>query len=354
MSNLLDYSKKVFIAVLIIVATLVIPYGLYKILPHFMPFVLAYLTALFLEPAAAWLSKVSRFKSKTLSVSVTYLFFLTSIVIFLYLIISKLYVQLLDLLDFIQSNGPAIQVWFLNLTGRIQETIGLLPPEINDMIMKWINDLANINLVSAIGSSTLSISTAIPNMFFLSIIYLVSVFLFTFQLSNIHRFFYSFFKDSSKLKVAYVLSDLRNATLGFFKAQIILSTITYIIAFAGLAILHVKYVAVISLLIVIVDILPILGTGSVLMPWAVVSLFQDRLFLAAGLVILYIIIIVVRRVIEPKILGERIGLSALTTLISIWIGFKVMGVLGVFLFPLACIFYRALVKVGVIKLNFKI
>lgn len=354
MTNMLDYSKKVFLAIVVIAATIFIPYGLYKIFPHFVPFILAYFTALLLEPVFSWLESVLKLKKKTPAIIITYIAFMIFVILLSFLIVYKLYGQFLSLLDFLQSNGPGIQVWILNVVDQIQVYIGNLPPQLYDMLMNWVNDLSQINFVSLIGSWTISISTAIPNLFFLSIIYFVSVALFCSQIGNIHRFFYSFFKDSSKLKVVYVLEDLRNATFGFLKAQIILSVITYIVSFTGLMILGVKYAAIIALIIIIVDILPILGTGSVLVPWALASLFMDNYFVGIGLILLYIIIIVVRRSIEPKILGERIGLGALATLISIWIGFKVMGLLGVFLFPLACIFYKALVKVGVIKINFKI
>jgi len=354
MLTLMEYSKRIFVAILIIVATLVIPYGLYRIFPHFVPFILAYFTALSLEPLSLWFAKNFKMK-KNPAVTTTYLLFLGIISVLLYFIISKVYVQLLDLVNYIQSNAQNIRVWFLELTNQIQTTIGLLPQEtaaqINQLIIKTVNDLTNLNLVAKVGSYTYNLSTAIPNIFFLALIYLISVYLFSFQLDNINRRFYSFFKESSKRKVIYILGDLRRATFGFLKAQLILSTITFIISFVGLALLKVEYAAVISLVIVLVDVLPILGTGSVLMPWIIVSLLQNNVFFAVSLGILFIVIVIVRRVIEPKVLGERIGLSALATLVSIWVGFKVLGILGIFLFPLAFIFYKALVKVGVIQMD---
>ncbi|HHV64374.1 MAG TPA: sporulation integral membrane protein YtvI [Peptococcaceae bacterium] len=357
MLSLLDYSKRVFIAVVIIIATILIPYGLYKIFPHFVPFILAYMTALALEPLSDWLTK--QFKlNKYVSIIIANILFLVTFGFLIYFIMNKIYVQFLGLLHFIQSNGPDIQLWFLNLSQQIQDTIRLLPPEtasqINQMIMSTIHNLTNVNLVAKVVDYTYTLSKAIPNIFFLVLIYLLAVFLFGFQMDNIHRRFYSFFKDSSKRKVIYILGDLRKATFGFLKAQLILSTITFILAFIGLSFLKVKYSVIISFIIVLVDVLPVLGTGSVLMPWAIISFLRGNVFLGLGLIILYLIILVIRRVLEPKILGERIGLSAIATLISIWVGFKFMGVLGVFLFPLALIFFKALVRVGIIRLNFRI
>jgi len=357
MLNMLEYSKKVFITVVIIAATVIIPYLIYRIFPHFIPFILAYFTALVLEPLNLFFMKRLKLK-RTPANTITFIIFLGIIFLLAYLIISKIYVQLLGLLAFIQDNGPLIRDWVMNFTESIQDTISILPPnvaeQINALLLQLGNEFTNVNIVSKLVSYTYSLSTAIPNAFFLTLIYLISVFLFTFQLDNIRNRFYSFFKDSTQKKVALVLGDLRRATFGFFKAQVILSTITFLLSFSGLMIIGVRYPAIIAFIIVVVDILPILGTGSVLVPWAIISLFYGNIYMFISLLILFLIIIVIRKAIEPKILGERIGLSALATLISIWIGFKVMGILGVFLFPLALIFYKALVRVGIIRWKYKI
>lgn len=352
-----EYSKRVFVAVVIIIATISVPYLIYLLFPHFIPFFLAYFTALALEPLASWIRKNFRI-TKNISVIITFTLFLGGSFLLFYLITTKIYGQLWELLSFFQANGPKIAQWFLALSKQIQSTIGLLPHDtavqINQMLLGAINNLTNLNLMSRIGTYTLGLSTAIPNLFFLTLIYLISVYLLIHQLDNIKRRFFSFFKDSSQRKVIYVLGDLKRATFGFFKAQIILSALTFLLSFFGLLILRVEYAALIALLIVIVDILPILGTGSVLLPWALICLLQGNIFMAAGLVILFIVIIIIRKSIEPKVLGERIGLSALATLVSIWVGFKVLGIAGIFLFPLALIFYKALVKVGVINTDFRI
>ena len=320
MLSLAEYSKRIFIAVVIIIATIAVPYLIYKVFPHLIPFILAYFTALLIDPLSVFLMKKCKFK-KTPAKTVTFIVFLAVIALLSYLIINKIYVQLLDFLSLIQNNAPLIQLWIMDTTKSIQDALNMLPynagAQINNMITEYISQLSNLNIVSKLIGLTYSVSTAIPNFFFQLIIYLVSVFLFSIQLENIHERFYSFFKESSRRKVALVMGDLRKATFGFLKAQIILSTITFIVSFIGLTILGVKYAALMSLVIIIVDILPILGTGTVLMPWAVISFINRNFFLGIGLIILFIAITVIRKSIEPKVLGERIGLSALATLITI-------------------------------------
>jgi predicted PurR-regulated permease PerM len=116
----------------------------------------------------------------------------------------------------------------------------------------------------------------------------------------------------------------------------------------------VKYTMLLALLIVIVDILPILGTGSVLVPWATIVWAQGNPHMGIGLIILFFVITIVRRIIEPKIYSANMGLTPLASLVSLYLGFKVLGFIGLFLGPAVLIIYNTLKKAGVIKPNFKI
>lgn len=150
-----------------------------------------------------------------------------------------------------------------------------------------------------------------------------------------------------------MLENLRTSIFGFIRAQVILSGLTYLAALAGLVILRVDYATVIALLIVIVDILPVLGTGSVLVPWAVISAAMGNYLLAVGLVVLFLFITAFRKMVEPKIIGNSIGLSPLSTLISLWVGFKLVGVIGVFLGPIVLIIYKAMRRVGLLHIKIR-
>jgi predicted PurR-regulated permease PerM len=89
-------------------------------------------------------------------------------------------------------------------------------------------------------------------------------------------------------------------------------------------------------------------------PWAVIAILQDNHFLGIGLIILFLVITVVRRVIEPKIYSTNLGISPLASLISMYIGLKLLGLSGIFIGPIVVIIYDTLRKANVIKLNFRI
>jgi len=352
-----DYINKVLITIGIIIAIIVIPLLLYYMLPLFTPFIIAYLLALMLEPMNKWLTRYKKI-SRILAVNMTYFLFLSILTLLSYFAITKITKQIIDLIQYIQNNLPIIETWLLRVNQQIQDFILSLPDDwkvkINQTLIDSFNHLASIDWLSAIGLQTVSITAAIPNFFIILLLILISLYLFSLNLPNVNHFVFHFFKEDTKEKVDIILEDLRKATIGFIHAQIIISSITYIIIVIALVVLGVKYALAVALIIVVVDILPILGTGSVLVPWAIYALTTGNAFLAIGLIVLYMIIIVVRRIIEPKILGERIGLSPLTTLISLWIGFKVMGIIGIFVGPLVVILLKALIKAGFITYKLRI
>lgn len=139
-----------------------------------------------------------------------------------------------------------------------------------------------------------------------------------------------------------VFIDLRKALFGFIKAQATLISITTVIVLIGLLFLRVEYAITIALLIGIIDILPYLGTGLIFVPWVVYSFFTGDVAFTIGLLVLYIIVIVQRQLMEPKILSSSIGLDPLATLISLFIGFKLFGFLGLIIGPVTLVIIKTL------------
>jgi sporulation integral membrane protein YtvI len=199
----------------------------------------------------------------------------------------------------------------------------------------------------------LGFAAGVPDFFIFFIVFLVAVYLFTLSLPMMKISFLSLFDDKSRLQVEDVLISLRKSVFGFLRAQLLLSAITYILSFIGLLIIGTGYPLAIALLIVVVDILPILGTGSVLVPWAVYQLAIGDAYIGVGLLLLFLVITVVRRIVEPKILGDAVGISALSALISLYVGYELVGVIGVFLGPIVVIVFMAMRKSGLFDFKIK-
>ncbi|MDF0727507.1 sporulation integral membrane protein YtvI [Cytobacillus sp. S13-E01] len=146
-----------------------------------------------------------------------------------------------------------------------------------------------------------------------------------------------------------VFADLQKALFGFIRAQATLISITTVIVLIGLLVLRVDYAITIALLIGVVDILPYLGTGLVFVPWIIYSALSGDVQLAIGLGVLYLIVIVQRQVMEPKILSSSIGLDPLATLIALFVGFKLIGFLGLIVGPVILVIIKTLNSAGVFK-----
>ena len=137
-------------------------------------------------------------------------------------------------------------------------------------------------------------------------------------------------------------------------ATVILSFITWVFTYIGLLIIGVDSAFIISLLIWFIDILPIVGATGFTIPWAAYAYIVGDPTLGIQLIILSIVLLVQRKVLEPKIFGTGVGLTPLPTLISMFIGLKLMGFLGFFIGPLILIVIKTILESGLIKTDFKI
>lgn len=144
-----------------------------------------------------------------------------------------------------------------------------------------------------------------------------------------------------------VFYDLRRALFGFLKAQLTLISITTIIVLIGLLILKVEYAITISLIIGLVDLLPYLGTGFVFVPWIIYMFATHQTSFGIGLLVLYAVVIVQRQLMEPKILSSSIGLDPLATLVSLFVGFKLFGFLGLIIGPVILVVIKTLYTANV-------
>lgn len=152
-------------------------------------------------------------------------------------------------------------------------------------------------------------------------------------------------KESSR-KVFY---DLKKALFGFVKAQLTLISITTVIILIGLLILRIDYAITIALVAGFVDILPYVGTGLIFVPWIIYEIISGDINIAIGLGILYIVVLVQRQIMEPKVLSSSIGLDPLATLISLFVGFKLIGFLGLIAGPVTLVIITTLHKANVFR-----
>lgn len=134
------------------------------------------------------------------------------------------------------------------------------------------------------------------------------------------------------------------------RSYALIMSITFVELSIGLHILRVENAFLIALLIAVFDILPVLGTGGIMIPWAIITFLLGNYSLAIGLAVLYVVITIIRNILEPKIVGGNIGLHPVVTLISLFVGAQLFGVVGLFGFPIFLSLLVNLNKNGTIHL----
>lgn len=196
-------------------------------------------------------------------------------------------------------------------------------------------------------NNMVQILTALPNMFIFIMIATVATYLIIKDRALIKTFIFSFIPSAAQSQTRQIFAQLFQALAGFFKAYSILISITGIITIIGLKILGIEYFLTIGILTGLLDILPILGPGTLFVPWIIWELLAGHTQMSVSLLILYIIISAVRQFAEPKIVGDNIGLHPLATLMSLYIGLKLGGVAGMIAGPVLMVIIIACYQAGI-------
>jgi len=188
----------------------------------------------------------------------------------------------------------------------------------------------------------------LPNVASVMIFSLLATFFISKDWYKLKELFKRFLPTKAKSSGQAIFLELKHALFGFIKAQLTLISITTIIVLIGLIILQIEYAITVALLIGLVDLLPYLGTGLVFVPWIIYLAFSGNLPLAIGIGVLYIIVLLQRQFMEPKVLSSNIGLDPLPTLISLFVGFKLFGFLGLIIGPIVLVILKAFYNSGIL------
>jgi sporulation integral membrane protein YtvI len=149
--------------------------------------------------------------------------------------------------------------------------------------------------------------------------------------------------DSWVKQYRIIKGDILVALFGYLKATLIFSAVSFVQLFIGFLILKVQYAFILAVIIALFDAFPALGTGLFLVPWSLYALVTGDHKLAVGLIILNVLVVVVRQLISPKILGEQFSIHPVSTMISMYVGLKVLGVIGLIFGPVILLILKSVV-----------
>ncbi len=325
-----------FWAVIVALVYLVFKYFIHLI----MPFFVALLFAALMRPVVRWLVAKLRMPQGVAGVIVTVLFFavIGTLIALLTLRIISGVGDVFTLLP--QLYRDTIEPGLVNLFDRIQDFAARY-----DMNLEETLENIGPQILSAAGNAVSSVSgrvvtwvstlvTRVPRFLVSLIICVVATFFMSVDYERMISVLMHLFPERAQSVLADARRSLSKVIRQYGRSYVLILLITFAELTLGLLILRVKRFALVALLIAILDIFPVLGTGTVLIPWAAISLIQSQFGRGIGLLILYAVITVIRQVIEPRIVGKHVGLHPLITLICMFVGTSLFGVIGLFGLPI--------------------
>ena len=318
------------------------------LLPLFLPFLLGAALASAAEPLVCFLCRrlhLRRGVAAAIGVTAALSFLLLAVLLVCGLLFRELRSMagmLPELEGSLRSGMDTLSSWLLKLAASAPDGIrSILTRNLNsffsgssallDRITGWLFRLAS-GILSQVPDSALGLGTGIIAS------YMVSA-----KLPAIRNWIHSRLPVTQLNTGFAAFQKIRSALGGWLKAQLKLSGITFLLALGGFLLLRVPHGPLLAALVALVDAFPILGTGTVLVPWSLVAFLRGNRFLAFGLLGLYAAAALLRSIIEPKLLGKQLGLDPLVTLMALYVGFRLWGIPGMILSPLLAVVAMQLV-----------
>ncbi len=318
------------------------------------PFAIALLVALITRRPTLFVTRKLHIPEKGAAALITLLFYLVFAGVVV-LVIMKAVLAVVD--------------WSATLPTLYSERIAPALEDVFAWIKSWADDKESAEYLQAIGeriisalySSIGSISSSavsfakdfaigVPRVAIGTIFMIISSFFISMDYSRISTFFMKQFSPNQQQIIVSSKEYLGSSILKLIGSYLLIMSITFVELNIGLRILNVDSPTVVALVIAIFDILPALGTGGIVIPWFIIEFILGNTKMGIGLAIMYIIITVIRNIIEPKIVGESIGVHPVLMLMSIFLGAIALGPLGIIIVPFTLVVIKKLNDTGLIHL----
>ena len=307
-----------------------------KLLGFLAPFVVGWLIAAIANPLVVWLEKHLRIIKK-LGSALIVIVVLAAIVLLLYFGISRLVEEISRLTRDVPEMYAQLETGLRQIGDTLSGICEKLPEGIQEGWSAVVENLDQYmgNLVSDMSEPTVTaagnIAKRVPYYLISFIVAVMSAYFFIVQREEVLGFLKRVAPQSVQKRMTLVVDNLKYAVGGYFKAQFKIMGIVFLILLVGLGFLGTGYFVLVALLIAFLDFLPFFGTGTAMIPWAAYKFFMGDYKMTAALMIIYVVTQAVRQLIQPKLVGDSVGLNPLVTLILLYIGYRMGGILWMIL-----------------------
>jgi len=313
------------------------------------PFVIAFAIASSIEPVIKFLMKKLKL-SRKIAALVSLLLVLLIIAVLLLLLVSKLYKEIASLSN---SQPDYFKEVYQNISNLINRGLNIyfgLPNEVIAQISNMVSNLSNSisSVVDSFVKGIYNTAVSIPQMMVFVLVTILSTYFLSSDRDKIYDYIKHNLPEAFLNNVISIKDNMFVALFGYIKAQLILMSITFCELSIGFSIIGIKHSILLGLVVSFIDAFPVLGTGGVLVPWAIYEFLTKDIRMGVSLLILYIVVLVIRQMIEPKIVGHQIGLHPLVTLMTMYLGMQFLGLFGLILGPIVVLLFKNIIS-GMIK-----
>ncbi len=324
------------------------------------PIFVALLIGILLQPVIRFLERKLKFPHKLASV-LTVLVLYIGLGYILGAVVYKLVAELTTLASSIPGYVSKLNINLGNIESYFKSIFTSMPiigagdlfdvvwSNISNSIVSMFSGLSS-SIITSLPSFLTSVAQVVPSLLLAIIIMIVSSVYFATDYEKIKQFFGYQMSLKTKEKIKAARDHLFRTIVKYIRAYLLVMLITCVELYLGLTIIGQSYALILAIAISIIDVLPVLGTGAVLIPWGIISIVMGDTWKGVGILLLYVAVTVVRQIIEPKIVGQYIGLYPLITLVAMYAGLRTLGVVGIFLFPIAIIILKELNQNGDVHL----
>ncbi len=328
------------------------------------PFFFAAALSIFLQPAVRFISKKLKLKAHGFISTIMVLFIVCVVVGALVLVLSSLINELKDFASYFFSRFKSIddiinvvKDWVMGIVVALPKGIGAT---VSAKVNEFFNSLSTGGTEFDLGMLSTPISGAwgfvkgVPSFIISIVVTIISCVFMTSEYDLMRDMILDILPVEKGKKLVKAKGTVTKGVGKLVKAYATIMFITFTEVFLGLNLMKLigvydgGYIPIISFVVCIVDIIPVLGTGTIVIPWAIYSLFTGNIGLGIGLVILYGVITVLRQIIEPKLVANQVGLPSIVTIMAMFLGGRVFGAFGIILLPLTVIVIKLMYDEGVI------
>lgn len=337
-------AKKVVIVAVLMSAAIAVFVMIPQVLVLLLPFVIAYILSVIASPVTHLFEKLRL--PPSLSSVISILLVAAALFGVSALVVNKAVSELYDFSASIPSLYHSVTDTMAELQGAANDAFDLIPDALSPYVIEAIENIGSsldevsASIVTTISSLTFRFLKNIPAVLIGVVFSILASYFLIRDKKKVKKAIANILGEDISSKITIFKRDLSSAVFAYVRAQCILMSITFVELFIGLSIMGINYSFLFAIVIALVDAIPVFGTGTILIPWALFSLITGNYTLTIGLCILYAVCLVVRQFLEPKILSTQIGMHPLLTLLSMYIGFRFLGIFGMILGPVVTLIIK--------------